>query len=143
MTIYVSELPKKCADCPFYKLDTYVDVYGYQTNSHECVLDGSILTNSCPLHSISDYTKQVRRDVCEQVYKVFTNETMWKKLKDWWLNNGSCKELKECLDMVAESVPIENIVKNYNDEYRMLEFLISAHTDNKETLSSEQKEKQK
>lgn len=63
MKMYVDELPKKCADCPFYKLDTYVDVYGYQTNSHECVLDGSMLTNSCPLQSLADHTKQVRKEV--------------------------------------------------------------------------------
>ena len=67
MRIYVSELPKKCEDCPFYKLDTYVDVCGYQTNSHECVLDGSMLTNSCPLQSLADHTKQVRKEVCEQI----------------------------------------------------------------------------
>lgn len=69
MEYFVDELPKKCADCPFYKLDTYVDVYGYQTNSHECVLDGSMLTNSCPLQSLADYIKQVRKEVCEEIGK--------------------------------------------------------------------------
>ena len=67
MKVYVDELPKKCEDCPFYKLDTYVDVYGYQTNSHECVLDGSMLINACPLQSLADYTKQVRKEVCEEI----------------------------------------------------------------------------
>lgn len=67
MRIYVDKLPKNCADCPFYKLDTYVDVYGYQTNSHECVLDGSMLTNSCPLQSLTDHTKQVRKEVVQEI----------------------------------------------------------------------------
>ena len=67
MKVYVDELPKKCEDCPFHKLDIYVDVYGYQTNSHECVLDGSMLTNSCPLQSFTDYTKQVRKEVVQEI----------------------------------------------------------------------------
>lgn len=72
MKIYVDELPNSCEKCPFYKLDTYVDVFGYQTNSHECVLDGSMLTNSCPLHSLSDHDKQVRKDVCEELGRKIT-----------------------------------------------------------------------
>lgn len=40
--IYVDELPKSCENCPFYKLDTYVDVFGSVINSHECVLDRKI-----------------------------------------------------------------------------------------------------
>lgn len=60
MKVYVDELPKSCESCPFYKLDTYFDIYGYQTNSYECVLDGSMLTNNCPLKSLKDHDKQVR-----------------------------------------------------------------------------------
>lgn len=68
MKVYVDgELPKSCEKCPFYKLDTYVDVYGYQINSHECVLDGSMMTGNCPLQSLADYTKQVRKEVCEEI----------------------------------------------------------------------------
>lgn len=82
MNIYVDELPKDCIDCPFYKLDTYVNVYGYQTNSHECVLDGSMLTNSCPLHSISYYSKQVRKEVVEFIDKCFEMQ----KYESIWIN---------------------------------------------------------
>ena len=123
MKVYVSELPKKCADCPFYKLDTYVDVYGYQTNLHECVLDGSMLTNSCPLQSLADYTKQVRKEVLDQVYKVFTTESMWKELKDWWLQSGTCKELRDCLDAIAEDPSVENIVMRFGRDRNLYEWL--------------------
>lgn len=123
MRIYVDELPKKCADCPFYKLDTYVDVYGYQTNSHECVLDGSMLTNSCPLQSLADYTKQERKEVCDQVYKVFTTESMWRELKDWWLQSGTCNELKNCLDAIVEETSIENIVKRFGHDSKLYQLL--------------------
>ena len=74
MKVYVDELPKSCEKCPFCKLDTYVDVYGYQTNSHECVLDGSMLTNSCPLQPLADHTKQVRKEVCDKFVEEFMLE---------------------------------------------------------------------
>ena len=78
------------------------------------------------LLSLSDYTKQVRKEVLEQVYKVFTNEDVWKELKDWYLINGTCKELKECLDAMIEEKSVENIAKKfgcYKNFYQQLDLL--------------------
>ena len=49
---------------------------------------------------LSDYTKQVRKEVCEEIYRVLTNEDVWRGLKKWWLNNGECKELRQILDQI-------------------------------------------
>ena len=67
MNIYVDELPKNCAEseCPFNydichcRLKEFIDVgdkkieYFYENCRHE----------TCPLLSLSDYTKQVRKEV--------------------------------------------------------------------------------
>lgn len=78
------------------------------------------------VQSLSDYTKQVRKEVLEQVYKVFTNEDVWKELKDWWLVNGNCKELKRCLDAMIEEKSVENIAKkfgHYKNFYQQLDLI--------------------
>lgn len=75
---------------------------------------------------LSDYTKPVRKEVLEQVYKVFTNEYVWKELKDWWLGNGNCKELKKCLDAMIEEKSVENIAKkfgHYKNFYQQLDLI--------------------
>lgn len=111
MTIYVSELPKSCESCPFYKLDTYVDTFGYQTNSHECVLDGSMITGSCPLQSIAEHAKQVRKEVCEEIKAEFEpknanhiSEVMYPPTKEAELVHKGFKACKERLYKKLEQI---------------------------------------
>ena len=60
MKVYIDELPNDCIGCPceseYYcnLLNEYVD----------CCKWGEIHKN-CPLQSISGYTKQVRKEVCD------------------------------------------------------------------------------
>lgn len=75
MKIYVSELPKCCNECCFYKLNTYVDIYKEQINSYECVLGGSMLTNNCPLLTTQSIKQQVREEVVEEIKEKF-NDTL-------------------------------------------------------------------
>lgn len=80
MTIYVKELPKSCEECPMcrsgkLKLQQkgrYVEVeqcvfgqYKYQT------IDDEI--DTCPLLSLTDHDKQVRKEVCEEIKQEVTN----------------------------------------------------------------------
>ena len=66
--IYVEgELPKSCDDCPFYKLDTYVDINYVTRNSYECVLEGSMLTGTCPLKPISEALTEERKRIVEEI----------------------------------------------------------------------------
>lgn len=65
--IYVDELPKRCDDCPFYKLDTYIDINDVTRNSYECVLEGSMLTGDCPLKPLSDRLAEERKKVIERI----------------------------------------------------------------------------
>ena len=66
MKVYVDELPKSCSYCPCKCFET-----------DKCQLDKSIncpwdyednkRPKTCPLQSISDYTKQARKEVCEEI----------------------------------------------------------------------------
>ena len=68
MRIYVDELPKDCEECPCCNKD--VD-YGYCCNLGAYEYDDYFCINKkhprCPIQSLTDYTKQVRKEVCEEI----------------------------------------------------------------------------
>ena len=75
MKVYVDELPKSCRDCPCMESDGY----GFYTcllyyKKHEMLLDcedykEDSRPNECLLQSLSDYTKQVRKEVVQEIRK--------------------------------------------------------------------------
>ena len=54
MTIYVSELPESCSECEF-------------NWCSRCKLTPDLIYRNCPIQSLSDYTKQVRKEVCDRI----------------------------------------------------------------------------
>lgn len=64
MRIYVDELPKDCIDCPC-ESEYYCNLLNEDVG---CCEWGEIHKN-CPLQSLADYTKQVRKEVCEEIRK--------------------------------------------------------------------------
>ena len=56
MRIYVDELPKDCWDCPMH------DGENGQCKMLVCYTD--YIPKNCPLQSLADHTKQVRKEVC-------------------------------------------------------------------------------
>ena len=56
MRIYVDELPKDCWDCPMHDGETG------QCKMLVCYTD--YIPKNCPLQSLADHTKQVRKEVC-------------------------------------------------------------------------------
>ena len=71
MKAYVDELPKGCLSCPY-----IVDKGDYDLCAiKDCVIDDAFKyidkrKKSCPLLSLSDYTKQVRKEVCEEIREI-------------------------------------------------------------------------
>ena len=69
MRIYVDELPECCNDCEF----------GYFYDCQYCSLRPDLAREDiwvekekdCPLQSLADYTKQVRKEVCEEIKSRF------------------------------------------------------------------------
>ena len=64
MRIYVDELPKDCIDCPC-ESEYYCNLLNEDVG---CCEWGEIHKN-CPLQPLADYTKQVRKEVCEEIKK--------------------------------------------------------------------------
>lgn len=82
MKVYVDELPKDCIDCPFcqdIKVNAGMDRLlfckankGKAIKNIEKSFDKCIVKNE--FQSLSDYTKQVRKEVCEEM-RTFAYDT--------------------------------------------------------------------
>ena len=64
MKVYVDELPKDCIDCPC-ESEYYCNLLNEDVG---CCKWGEIHKN-CPLQSLSDHDKQVRKEVCKEIRK--------------------------------------------------------------------------
>lgn len=80
MTIYASELPKSCLQCPCCALSKSKPEYVEEWDCIYCnpLRQGMrwkpnerLKLKDCPLQSLADYTKQVRKEVCEQIKAEF------------------------------------------------------------------------
>ena len=66
MKVYVDELPKDCIDCPCES-----EYYCNLLNEDVGCLEWGETHKNCPLQSLTDYTKQVRKEVCEEIRSRF------------------------------------------------------------------------
>lgn len=118
--IYVDELPTKGAcigGCPYAVTDTWVSYCPFQQeeNGDHLIIEEDCI-KACPLKLVTDRLAEERKKVCEQIYKLFTNESMWKSMKDWWLNNGNCRELKQILDAVENGMENKEIIEKFSKD---------------------------
>lgn len=64
MKVYVDELPKNCVNCDFgyannfCELDYEIDLRKFDINKKH---------TNCPLKSLADHDKQVRKEVCDEI----------------------------------------------------------------------------
>ena len=91
MKVYVDELPKSCEECPCYSYSEgfcncefwwqkYKEIKDVQEYTHLGYKQNE-RPNDCPLQSLADYTKQVRKET-----EKLQND--WNKLKDWTKSDG-------------------------------------------------------
>jgi hypothetical protein len=139
--IYVDELPKSCFDCDCPYTDDYIDFvplrcpvcawdWGKQKKDTEVTGYNKSRHKDCPLKPLSDRLAEERKKVCEQIYQLLTNGRMWSTMKDWWLNNGTCIELKQVLDAVETETPNQKIIKKFSKDreyYALLDNLREQH----------------
>ena len=84
MKVYVDELPKNCKDCKFQCFGECLngaDIINCDYSSMKCHLKRGKV-KECPLQSLSDHTKQVRKEVVEFIDKCFEMQ----KYESIWIN---------------------------------------------------------
>ena len=64
MKVYVDELPKSCGDCEFCKQTEY---YSYYCDKLHIKLGYFNKEKDCPLQTLADHEKQVRKQVCNEI----------------------------------------------------------------------------
>lgn len=74
MKVYVDELPKSCRDCFCNVEDTWCALSDGEMGDICEEYDNKTRHKKCPLQSIADYTKQVRKEVCEKFVEQFILE---------------------------------------------------------------------
>ena len=54
-----------------------------------------------------DARKKMAREILNEVYSKLTEPSTWKAMRNWWLNNGECKQLNALLDEIAICIGVE------------------------------------
>lgn len=106
MRIYVDELPKDCIDCPC-ESEYYCNLLNEDVG---CCKWGEIHKN-CPLHSLADYTKQVRKEVCEEIRKTLFEYLKVNSMEE--LENLSLLDSTLTYDVITDKIDqIQGETKN-------------------------------
>ena len=92
MRIYVDELPKDCWDCPMH------DGENGQCKMLVCYTD--YIPKNCPLQSLTDYTKQVRKELCDDFKSRFLATCQIEKVCD--TASFSLEVLNRILDTILK-----------------------------------------
>ena len=106
MECFVDEMPKDCIECPFcqdIKVNAGMDRLlfckankGKAIKNIEKSFDKCIVKNE--FQSLADYTKQVRKEVCEEVYKKC--EPLFRLVNNY--DNGDVIERNELVDILDQ-----------------------------------------
>ena len=110
MKVYVDELPKSCNDCKFRVFIAYTK-NGWEHSERYCSImkdnyDCKCSKENCPLQSLSDHDKQVRKEVCEEIQSELLDFTH----KYWRVFNQNGKQymtdddLIECLNEIIDKI---------------------------------------
>ena len=97
MKVYVDELPKSCRECFCNVEDTWCALSDGEMGDicEEC--DNKTRHKKCPLQSLSDYTKQVRKEVIKE----YKNKMLY--CSERFMDNShyyNGKELDEILEQI-------------------------------------------
>ena len=117
MKVYVDELPKDCIDCPFcqdIKVNAGMDRLlfckankGKAIKNIEKSFDKCIVKNE--FQSLADYTKQVRKEVCEKIKKQIFNHFNVNNMEE----NGNLSLIDGLFTADAVIEMLDTILKEY------------------------------
>ena len=101
MKVYVDELPKSSGDCVFCKQTEY---YYYCDKLHT-KLDYINKEKECPLHSLTDYTKQVRKEVVQEIKDKAYQDSEFYDLKNGGISERNTYLINEhILDQIQDNI---------------------------------------
>lgn len=89
MNVYLDELPKSCKECPCFEYNEYWDKC-YCSGRGE-IEDKYKKPQDCHLLSLSDYTKQVRKEVCK-IFREAINECRREYYQEFLMHSNPIKE---------------------------------------------------
>ena len=101
MKIYVDESPKDCIECP-----CETEYYCNLLNEDVGYLKWGEIHKDCPLQSIADHDKQVRKEVCEEIKQKIKTliESKDFKLCNHEYANGYCYGLQYDLAKIIDQI---------------------------------------
>lgn len=115
MRIFVDELPKYCEECPCCNSDyekgycCNLGVFNEETCDYSLV--GKQRCIDCPLQSLTDYTKQVRKEVCEEIRKTLFEYLKVNSMEE--LENLSLLDSTLTYDVITDKIDqIQGETKN-------------------------------
>lgn len=120
MKVYVDELPKSCSECRYVSYLRIDDVFRCGICDHKDYIEvdeykKGIKISNCPLQSLTDYTKQTRKEVVEEIEEMLKDKQV---VADGLNCQYVCyykEDIDEILNQIQEKPPTrKNIFKNYS-----------------------------
>ena len=112
MEYFVDEMPRDCASCKHYHMNC-ADGYScskLRKEIHPNFSEGiGYRHQDCPLQSLADYTKQVRKEVCEKIKKQIFNHFNVKNMEEY----ESLSMLDSLFTADAVTDMLDAILKDY------------------------------
>ena len=112
MEYFVDEMPRDCASCKHYHMNC-ADGYScskLRKEIHPNFSEGiGYRHQDCPLQSLSDYTKQVRNEVCEKIRKQIFNHFNVNNMEEY----ESLSMLDSLFTADAVTDMLDDILKEY------------------------------
>lgn len=116
MEYFVDEMPRDCASCKHYHMNC-ADGYScskLRKEIHPNFSEGmGYRHQDCPLQSLTDYTKQVRKEVCEEIRKWCNRNFNWvgdgtgydgQDYNEMIGSNNTINKLRELLDQIQGEI---------------------------------------
>lgn len=114
MEYFVDEMPRDCASCKHYHMNC-ADGYScskLRKEIHPNFSEGiGYRYQDCPLQSLSDYTKQVRKEVCEKI-----KEKLRKQYPTVYANIGESLFCSDCYLRIRELSEVLDQLEEYKEK---------------------------
>ena len=114
MTIYVDELPKSCEKCKFYEYEIeHNGEWGFETHRRMCKINGSLIQGICPLKSLTDYTKKVRKEVVQEIKEKYKQKMANALDDDEETGHLNCDAV---LEELLEEIGFDEVLELYRSQ---------------------------